>query len=70
MIFKIRGQRLRSHAILDVKPCKHDTEGTVSARTVKLGTHTTYDKRTTPIPFKVKGHMLYIVVKPCKHDTD
>ena len=60
----------------DVKPCKHETEGTVSARTVQLGTHTTYDKRTTPIPFKVKGrrplffkvmsqgHILNIVVKP------
>ena len=42
------------------------------ARTVKLGTHTTYDKGTTPIAFKVKGqdHTLYIVVKPCKQDTD
>ena len=53
--------------------CKHYIDWTVSARTVKLGTHTTSDKRMTPIAFKVKGqcHMLlYIVVKACKHDTD
>ena len=66
-----QGQGSRSRTI---KPCKHDTDGTVSFRTVKLGTHTTYDKKRTPITFKVKGqgHMLnnVNVVKPCKHDTD
>ena len=62
-----------------VKPCKHDTDWTVPARTVKLGTHTT--KRTTPLKedelywflrsgVKGQGHMLDIVVKPCKQDTD
>ena len=34
------------------KACKHDTDWTVAARTVKLGTHTTYDKRTNPIDFQ------------------
>ena len=34
------------------KPCKHDTDWTVPARSVKLGTHTTYDKRMTPIDFQ------------------
>ena len=57
------------------KACKHDRERTVPARTVKLGTHTTYDKRTNPIDFqrsgvKGQGPMLDIVVKPCKQDTD
>ena len=62
-----------------VKPCKHNTDWTVSARTVKLGTHTTYDKKTNPIDFQGHGSkvkvtrytlLLNIVVKPCKHDTD
>ena len=49
-----------------VKPCKHDTDLTVSARTVKLGTHTTNNKRKTPIGFSrsvVKGQsqMLNVV---------
>ena len=35
--------------------CKHDTDLTVSARTVKLGTHTSHDKRTTPIDFQGQG---------------
>ena len=34
------------------KACKHDTNWTVQARTVKLGTHTTYDKKTDPIDFQ------------------
>ena len=38
-----------------VKPCKHDTDWTVSARTVKLGTQITYDKRMTPIDFQGHG---------------
>ena len=37
------------------KPCKHDTDWTVSARTVKLRTHTTYDKKTNPIDFQGHG---------------
>ena len=37
------------------KACKHDADCTVSARTVKFGTHTTYDKRTTPIDFQGQG---------------
>ena len=37
------------------KVCKHDTDWTIPARTVKLGTHTTYDKRTNPIDFQGQG---------------
>ena len=37
------------------KACKHDRDWTVPARTVKLGTHTTYDKRTNPIDFQGQG---------------
>ena len=36
-------------------PCKQDKDGTVSARTVKLGTHTSYEIRTTPIAFQGRG---------------
>ena len=37
---------------------------TIQTDPFQLGIHTTYDKRTTPITFKVKGqgHMQYIVV--------
>ena len=35
--------------------CKHDRDWTVPVRTVKLGTHTTYDKRTNPIDFQGQG---------------
>ena len=57
------------------KACRHDTDRTISARTVKLVTHITYDKRKNPIDFlrswvKGQGHRLHIIVKPCKHDTD
>ena len=45
--------------------CKHDTDWTVSARTVKLGTHTTYDKRTTPIDFQGHGSKVKVTCKPC-----
>ena len=34
------------------KACKHNTDWTVQARTFKLGTLTTYDKRTNPIDFQ------------------
>ena len=37
------------------KSCKHETDWTIAARTVKLGTHTTYDKRTNPIDFQSQG---------------
>ena len=37
------------------KACKHDTDWTVPARTVKLGTHTTYDSRTNLIDFQGQG---------------
>ena len=37
------------------KPCKHDTDWTVSARTVKLSTHTTYDKKTNSFDFQGHG---------------
>ena len=50
LIVKIRGQ---GHTLdIVVKPCKHDTDRTVPCRTIKLGIHTTYDKRTTPINFQ------------------
>ena len=56
-----------------VKPSKHDTDRIVWVRTLRLGTHTSHDKRTTPISFQSQGgqgHMLDIVVKPCKHNKD
>ena len=37
------------------KACKHDTDWTVPAKTFKLGTLTTYDKRTKPIDFQGHG---------------
>ena len=37
------------------KACKHDTDWTVWARTVKLGSLTTYDKRMNPIDFQGQG---------------
>ena len=37
------------------KACKHDTDRTISAMTVKLGTHITYDKRKNPIDFQGHG---------------
>ena len=47
---------LRPSVCLSVhKACKHDTDWTVAARTVKLGTHTTYDKRTNLIDFQGQG---------------
>ena len=35
--------------------CQHDTDRNVSARTIKLGAITSYDKRTTPIAFEGQG---------------
>ena len=37
------------------KACRHDTDRTISARTVKLDTHITYDKRKNPIDFQGHG---------------
>ena len=37
------------------KACRHDTDRTISARTVKLGTQITYDKRKNPIDFQGHG---------------
>ena len=37
------------------KSCKHDTDWTVPERNFKLGTLTTYDKRTNPIYFQGQG---------------
>ena len=37
------------------KTCKHDTDWTVPARIFKLGTLTTYDKKTNPIDFQGQG---------------
>ena len=55
------------------KDCKHDTDLTVSARTVKRGTRTTFDKRMNPIDFQGQGSKVkvtkYTVFKPRKHDT-
>ena len=42
------------------KACKHDRDLTVPARTVKLGTHTTYDKRTNPTDFQGQGSKLKV----------
>ena len=38
-----------------VKPCKQDNDRIVWVRTVKLGTHSSYEKRTTPITFQDQG---------------
>ena len=45
------------------KACKQDTDWTVWARTVKLGTLTTYDKRMNPIDFQGQG--LKVKVTSC-----
>ena len=37
---------------LSTKACKQNTDRTIKARAVKLGTHACYDKRTTPIVFQ------------------
>ena len=57
LILKVKGQGHTLHIVVHivVKPCKHDTDFTVSARTVKLCTHTTYDKRTTSNNFQGQG---------------
>ena len=56
LISKVRGQRSRSHAKhCCLTKCKHDTHWTLQARTIKLGTHTSYDKRRTTINFQGQG---------------
>ena len=49
----VKGQGHMLHIV--IQPCKHDADITVPVRTVKLGKHTTYDKRTTPIDFQSHG---------------
>ena len=44
------------------KAFKQDTDRTVPARTVKLGTHTTYDKRTNPIDFQGHGSKVKVTL--------
>ena len=53
LISKVKGQGHTLYIV--VKPCKHDTHWTLQARTIKLGTHITYDKRKTPIDFQGQG---------------
>ena len=70
LIFKVSGHTL--HIV--VKPCKHDTDWTVPARTVKLGSHTTVWQVDEPYWFsrsgvKGQGHTLHIVFKLCKKET-
>ena len=52
--------------------CKHDTSETMSARTIKLGTHTSYDKRVTHTVFQGQGSkvkiMMLNIAKCGKHD--
>ena len=52
---EVKGQGHTLHIV--VKPCKQDTDWTVSAQTVKLGTHTVFR-------VKGQGHTLDIVFKP------
>ena len=49
----VKGQGHKLH--IDVKPCKHDIDRTVSARTVSFGTYISYDKRTNPNGFQGHG---------------
>ena len=54
--FSRSGVKGRGHTLsIVVKPFKHDTDWIVSARSIKLGTHTSYDKRTTAIDFQGQG---------------
>ena len=51
---------VRPSVCLSVRPsvhkaCKHDSDWTLPARTFKLGTLTTYDKRRNPIDFQGQG---------------
>ena len=45
------------------KACRHDTDWTVPARIFKLGTLTTYDKRTNPIDFQGQGSKVKVTRK-------
>ena len=71
LIFKVMGQRSRSCSTLLLsfclsvcpsvhKACRLDTDWTVQARTVKLGTLTTYDKRKNPIDFQGQGSKIKV----------
>ena len=71
-LFSRSGCKGQGHMLnIVVKPCKHDTDWTASARTVKRGTHTSFNKRTTPIDFqgqgsKVKVTCLTLFVVDCQ----
>ena len=53
------------------KAHKHGTNWTVLAWTVKLGTLTSYNKRTTPLLLRVRGQgQMLNVVKPCRQDKN
>ena len=53
LLFKVRVKG-HGHTLDVAKPCKQDKDRIVWARTVKLRTHTSYDKRTT-IDFQGHG---------------
>ena len=80
LLFKVSDQTLKGQGhtlVFIVNPRKRTTDWTVSARTVKLGNHDSYDKRMIIDTYwfsrsgvKDLGHKIHIVVKPCKHHTD
>ena len=53
--FSRSGVEDHGHRLDVVKLCKHHVDWTLPARTIKFGTHTTYDKRTNPIDFQGQG---------------
>ena len=64
LLLSILGVKGQGHMLyIVVKPCKHDTNWTISARTVNLGTHTTYDKMTTPVDFQGHGSKVKVTCK-------
>ena len=68
LIFKVRGQRSRQHTRHSCKTLLLNfvntiqTESFQPATAVKLGTHTSYDKRTTPIDFQVQGSKVKVTL--------
>ena len=62
------GVKGQSHTLSIVfKPCKQDKDWTVSTRTVKLGIHTSNDKRSTPIALKGQESEVKITAKHCSN---
>ena len=59
----VKGQGHTLHIV--VKPCKHDTDWTVSARTVKLGTYFLWQKGQQLLIFKVRGQRSRSHTKRC-----